>query len=726
SPVNVTVTGGTTTVTIVDDDAPPTVSIGDAEIVEPDSGTAGMSFTVSLSAESGKTVAVDYATKDGTALHPGDYAQKTGTLSIAPGVRSATITVNVVGDTTAEHTETFTVELSNPQNAVFSSGATTISGTGTVFDNDGPPTLSVIGTSVVEGTGSGTVAVLTVHLLPASGSSTTFNYATIDGTAKAPDDYTAASAGASTSIPAGETTTTIQVPIAGDNLDEANEDFSVTLSNPSSPAVVDPNAGTAKVTILDDDGPAISVNDLSLKEGDSGSQPARFVVSLSAPSPQTVTVDYATAAGTAVSPDDFTPANGTVTFNPGEQAKEVSPAPSVVGDTVDEPDETFTLALANPVNATIAKAVGVATIVDDDQRTLSVADVSAPEGDAASALTFTLTLDGPTALPASVAYTTGDGTARSAVDYAPISGRVVFAPGQSTRTVVVPVIGDVRYEVDETVRLVLSSPSNLTLGLTEAVGTILDDDKPGYDLVASDGGIFSFGGAGFHGSTGALKLNQPIVGLATTPSGRGYWLVATDGGIFAFGDAKFFGSTGAIKLNKPIVGMTPTPTGGGYWLVATDGGIFSFGDARFLGSTGALKLNKPIVGMASTPSGNGYWLVATDGGIFAFGDAAFAGSTGAITLNKPIVGMAATPTGGGYWLVATDGGIFAFGDATFFGSTGALKLNKPIVGMAATPSGGGYWLVATDGGIFAFGDATFLGSTGSLKLNKPVVGMSAA
>src|SRR5207253_915966 len=310
-----------------------------------------------------------------------------------------------------------------------------------------------------------------------------------------------------------------------------------------------------------------------------------------------------------------------VTFNPGEQAKEVSPAPSVVGDTVDEPDETFTLALANPVNATIAKAVGVATIVDDDQRTLSVADVSAPEGDAASALTFTLTLDGPTALPASVAYTTGDGTARSAVDYAPISGRVVFAPGQSTRTVVVPVIGDVRYEVDETVRLVLSSPSNLTLGLTEAVGTILDDDKPGYDLVASDGGIFSFGGAGFPGSTGALQLNKPIVGMAPTPSGHGYWLVATDGGIFALGDAAFAGSTGAITLNKPIVGMAATPTGGGYWLVATDGGIFAFGDATFFGSTGALKLNKPIVGMAATPSGGGYWLVATDGGIFAFGDA---------------------------------------------------------------------------------------------------------
>jgi len=122
----------------------------------------------------------------------------------------------------------------------------------------------------------------------------------------------------------------------------------------------------------------------------------------------------------------------------------------------------------------------------------------------------------------------------------------------------------------------------------------------------------------------------------------GYWLVASDGGIFAFGDAPFYGSTGALRLNKPIVGMAATPSGRGYWLVASDGGIFAFGDAPFYGSTGALRLNKPIVGMAATPSGQGYWLVASDGGIFAFGDAAFYGSTGAISLARPVVSMASS------------------------------------------------------------------------------------
>ncbi len=320
---------------------------------------------------------------------------------------------------------------------------------------------------------------------------------------------------------------------------------------------------------------------------------------------------------------------------------------------------------------------------------------------------------------------TGNPLSRVPTEAVDANGAIDLAPLDLTASTPLPqfvitILGD--QSATKTVRLTLGwigtySKSCITNGQ-------ITSGSKGYWLVASDGGIFSYGDAGFFGSTGAITLNKPIVGMTATPDGEGYWLVASDGGIFSFGDSNFYGSTGAITLNKPIVGMDSTPDGKGYWLVASDGGIFSFGDAKFYGSTGAITLNKPIVGMTATPDGKGYWLVASDGGIFSFGDAKFDGSTGAITLNKPIVGMDSTPDGKGYWLVASDGGIFSFGDAKFDGSTGAITLNKPIVGMSTTFDGQGYWLVASDGGIFSFGDASFFGSTGAITLNKPVVGMS--
>ena len=178
--------------------------------------------------------------------------------------------------------------------------------------------------------------------------------------------------------------------------------------------------------------------------------------------------------------------------------------------------------------------------------------------------------------------------------------------------------------------------------------------------------------------------------MAATPDGQGYWLVASDGGIFSFGDARFFGSTGAIALNRPVVGMAATPDGHGYWLVASDGGIFSFGDARFFGSTGAIVLNRPVVGMASTPDGRGYWLVASDGGIFSFGDARFLGAPGAAA-SRPVVAIAATPDGQGYTLATADGTTLAFGDAPA-GRAASPPPADPVIGMARS-SASGSWLL---------------------------------
>ena len=251
----------------------------------------------------------------------------------------------------------------------------------------------------------------------------------------------------------------------------------------------------------------------------------------------------------------------------------------------------------------------------------------------------------------------------------------------------------------------------------------------GYWLLGSDGGVFGFGGARFHGSTGAVKLNQPIVGMAATPSGEGYWLVARDGGIFAFGDAAFFGSTGAIRLNKPIVGMAATPTGKGYWLVASDGGIFAFGDAAFFGSTGALTLNRPIVAMAASADGAGYWLLGSDGGVFGFGASGFLGSVPGLGIATSVVAIGANPTGLGYWLLAADGGVFSFGDAVFRGSLPGSGLCKWPTGVRLVPTatGKGYWVQGSDGSTWSFGDARFHGSltAAGVAANTPIIDLAA-
>jgi hypothetical protein len=267
-------------------------------------------------------------------------------------------------------------------------------------------------------------------------------------------------------------------------------------------------------------------------------------------------------------------------------------------------------------------------------------------------------------------------------------------------------------------------------GLTSLVATVparsaaVPPGTSGYWLVGTDGGIFSYGKAGFFGSTGSIPLNQPIVGMAATPDGRGYWMVASDGGIFSFGDAAFYGSMGGKPLNQPIVAMAATRTGRGYWEVASDGGIFAFGDATFYGSMGGTHLNKPIVDIAPTPDGRGYWMTASDGGIFAFGDAGFFGSTGSINLAKRIEAMAPTPDGRGYWMVAGDGGVFSFGDAHFYGSA-AGATDKRVVDIAPSATGLGYYMTASNGAVYAYGDAKFFGAASDQHLTHGIISMVA-
>ena len=243
---------------------------------------------------------------------------------------------------------------------------------------------------------------------------------------------------------------------------------------------------------------------------------------------------------------------------------------------------------------------------------------------------------------------------------------------------------------------------------TRALPATLD----GYQLVGSNGGVFSSGVAVARGSMAGQRLVQPVVGGAERPDGLGYWLVAGNGSVFAFGDAHFYGSTADVRLAHPITGMAVTPDGKGYWLVAKDGGVFAFGDARFYGSATKVPASSgsssaPIVDIAATPDGKGYWLVGSTGRVLGFGDATVYGPPAAMHFTHAVTGMAVAPDGKGYWLVAKDGGVFAFGDATFYGSGAGKPLAAPVVSMAVSPFGLGYWLVEAGGQVLAFGSAPY-------------------
>jgi len=209
-----------------------------------------------------------------------------------------------------------------------------------------------------------------------------------------------------------------------------------------------------------------------------------FTVSLAGQTGRTVTVDYSTADGTATAPGDYTSTSGTLSFAPGETAKTITVP--VVGDTIDEPDETFSVALSGAVDVTIADGLGVGTIVDDDQpsspgegRAISVRNVRVKEGDSGTtAARFTVSLSTASAQDVAVDYTTVDGTAIAPADYSTVSGRLVFPAGATGATVTVPVVGDTVPERRETFSLVLSNPSaGADIAAGRGVGIIVDDDR---------------------------------------------------------------------------------------------------------------------------------------------------------------------------------------------------------------------------------------------------------
>jgi hypothetical protein len=343
------------------------------------------------------------------------------------------------------------------------------------------PPLSVGDATVTEGNSGATTAAFTVTLSHASSEPVLVDFATASGTAHAGSDFVAVS-GTLTFAP-GETSQTINVAVHGDTLIEWNENFTVLLSNARGAAITDPQAtGTI---VSDETGPGeLRITDVTVIEGDAGTAEAVFTVTLSAPLGQTVTVDYATADGTALAvTHDYLPVSATLSFAPGETSKTVSV--TILDDSLFEPDETFSVQLSNPrpIGALIVLAddIGIGTIVNNDVApppSISISDISRREGRSGTTyFTFTVALSAPSTVPVTVNYATADGTAKASDnDYLPISGTLTFAPGETSKTVTIQVKGDRKREANETFFLNLSGVVNALLEDDQGIGTIENDD----------------------------------------------------------------------------------------------------------------------------------------------------------------------------------------------------------------------------------------------------------
>ena len=344
-----------------------------------------------------------------------------------------------------------------------------------------PPTLSISDVSVDEGAGN---VVLTVSLSPSTSTPVFVQYDTSDGTAVAPSDYMAVAAG-SAIILAGASSTTISIPIVDDAIQEVDETFTVSLSNPIGGAVISPTASSATVTIVDNDAlPTLSIADVTVDEAVGN---AELAITLDSPSPSAVSVNFATSDGTATAPADYASVAATTLTIPAGATSATVQIP-VNDDTLDELDETFTVTLSNATNANISATSGVATVTITDNDlppTLAVqATISVPEGPTGATFAqIQVTLSAVSGLPISVQYATSDGTATAAdSDYIAVSSSLTIPAGSLTGTIQIIVVGDETVEPDEMFTVTFSNATtasgSVTITQASTLVTIVDDDAP--------------------------------------------------------------------------------------------------------------------------------------------------------------------------------------------------------------------------------------------------------
>jgi cysteine-rich repeat protein len=543
------------------------LSIADVATTEGDSGTKLLTFTVTLDHAASNAVTFDLATANGSATAGSDYVAKTATgQTIAAGATGKTFAVTVNGDTAVEASETFVVDLTNAAGAGVADGQAT----GTIQNDDLGPSLSVADVKVVEGASGTRTATFTVKLSSPASQAVTYDIATANATATAGSDYVAKALVGET-IPAGTLSRTFAVTTQGDTAVEANETFTVDLSNAST-GIAD---AQAIGTIVNDDGPTLSVSDVKVVEGNSGQAKAIFVVRLSQAAAVPVTYSIATSNASALAGSDYI----TRSLN-GESI----PAGSLVrnfiinvnGDSLVEANENFVANLSNATGASIFDAQATATILNDDGPTLSIGDATTTEG--ASGLTtlvFTASLSQAATAPVNFSLATADGSATVAnADYVARSATPFSIPtGMLSKSFGVSVRGDGVVEPDETFLVNVSGASGpASVFDAQAVGTITNDDvaaigAPAYEPV-------SIGAVQGQGSRSPLEgRGVAIEGVATLRVGGGFYVqdagdgdartadgvfVASGEDIAAGARVRVLGTVAEVALDGAMAGATQT------------------------------------------------------------------------------------------------------------------------------------------------------------------------
>lgn len=565
----------------------PTLSVDDVTVTEGDSGTVAAEFVVNLSEASDQEVTVEYGTDNGTATAGSDYTAQSGTITFAAGETSKIISVPVLGDTTVENNETFKLNLSSPSNATIADAQ----GVGTISNDDSstPPANTPIRIEAEDyisffdkssGNTGGAFRSDDVDIQATTDLGGGFNVGWIQQGEWLTYDVNIPEAGTYDIVArvasAQSGTRSLKVSVGGEsetlsfggtggwqNWTDVTAQ-GVNLSAGSQQLRLDMLSNSFNVNYIDiipsnssPTPPTLSINNVSITEGNSGTKNAGFTVNLSEASTQSISVNYATANDTAIAGSDYIAKSGTLNFSPGQTSKTFTVP--ILGDTLDEANETFKVNLSQANNATIADGQGVGTIIDNDDSTpvlsqLSINDVSVTEGDSGSKnATFTVSLSAASTESISVDYGTGNGTATAGSDYTAESGTLTFAAGETSKTISVAVTGDTTVESDETFNVNLSNASNATIGDGQGVGTILNNDL---SQPPPQQGDFNYGEAlqksllfYYAQRSGDLPDHNPIPwrGDSALNDGSDVGLDLT-GGYYDAGDHVKFGLPGAASL----------------------------------------------------------------------------------------------------------------------------------------------------------------------------------